>query len=158
MFLRLKYGIIVFNNVLTENERFTLLKESKPLLEKLSESHPGLQTKSDFHLKLDQKGLFYPIQKILKKSKVNGNINKCWVNYTDENIKYISWHKHQNIKNTLVYFIENPENVGTIFRINGKEMQVKASTNSLITFPPSIEHTVPNNITKPRYSLAIDLI
>jgi len=158
MFFKFKYGIRSFYNVLTENERLTLLEESKPQLKEISKLHPGLQTEANFHLILCQKGLFYLIQKILKKSKVNGNISACWVNYTDENLKYTCWHNHQNIKNSLVFFIENPDNVGTIFRINGKEIQIKAPTNSMITFSSNIEHTVPYNITKPRYSLVIDLI
>ena len=157
MFCKFKYGIKTFNNILLETERINLLNESKRFLEKISDLHPGLQTKSDLHLHLDHKNLFNLISKILKKAKVNGCIERCWVNYTDENLKYISWHTHPSVKFTIVYFLDNPENIGTIFRVKKQEFQIKGPTNSLIVIPPDLEHTVPNNITKPRYSLVIDV-
>lgn len=156
-FLNLKYGIKIFHNVLNDNERIKLLSISKEFLHKISDIHPGLQTTNNFHFILDKRGYFNIILKLLKKSN-NKTLKSCWVNYTDKNIKYTNWHIHPDCKSTLLYFIENPESVGTIFKVNEKQFQIKVPTNSLIIFPPTILHTVPHNIKKPRYSLAIDLL
>ena len=158
MFLRLRHNIRIFHNILTEYERKLLLEEITPLLYKIQGSFPGLQTNPDLHFLLMQKGIFNLILKIQKKSKISGTISKCWGNYSDETMQYCSWHIHPNTKNTIVYFLENPENLGTICRKNGKEFQIKAPTNSAISLPPSMEHTFPYNITKPRYSLSIDFV
>jgi hypothetical protein len=150
---RFDHNIEVHYNVLSEKERKNILKISNSKLYKISEDHPGLQTDSDFHHYIDQNTL----NKFFKKVK-NKNIYKCWVNYTDFTMKYEAFHNHENSKNTCVYMIENPEKKGTIFNINEKIYQIDLPTNSMIIFPTHLMHTVPYNITKPRYSLAINFI
>jgi hypothetical protein len=154
---RKRYGVKIYNNILTESERIQLLTISKNFLT-IIEGCPGLQTNSNFHLVLEQMGLGNILSKIQKKSKSNGTIHKCWVNYTDNEFSYTNWHTHSTSKKISVYFIENPENIGTICRVKEKEFHIKTKTNSLIILPTTIEHTVPYNVKKPRYSLAIDLI
>lgn len=154
--LKLNYGIKIFHNILTEEERKLLLKEINPLLMVVSNEFSGLQTGAHLHCLLLEKGHYNIIKKIIKKSKLSGEVDKCWVNYTDFDMRFINWHNHPETKKTLVYMLENPENLGTFFMINGKELRVKCPENSLITFDPKMMHSLPNNVTKPRYSLAID--
>lgn len=145
--------IKIYYNVLSEHERINLLESSKLKLYDLGDGFPGLQTDTNFHLCIEKNTL----NKICEKIN-NNNIDSCWVNYTDHSMKYQYWHNHENVKDTCVYMIENPEKIGTIFKINEEEYQMDLPTNSLITFPPDLMHTVPYNVINPRYSLAIDFI
>ena len=150
---KFKNGIVVYYNVLSERERMEILLLSKRYLKKLGFNFPGLQTESYMHNIFDKKILL----KICRKVK-EYNIDKCWVNYTDKNLKYRSWHTHQNSKMTVVYMLENPEKKGTIFDLNGEIVQINCPTNSIISIPSNILHTVPDNIKESRYSLTIDFI
>lgn len=146
----------IYNNILSNEERINLLEKCKPFLYKIK-GCPGLQTNPNLHeLFLNDLDVF---EKIKKGVKINQKIKKCWMNYTDINFAYESWHDH-NILDiydySCCYMIENPENIGTWFRVNDEICKVTCLTNSALVFHKSILHTVPPNITKPRYSLAID--
>lgn len=155
---KLDYGIEIFYDILSENERLKCLTQFKPLLEKVNigytKGFPGLQTPSNLH-ELSET----PFEEIKKVVGINHSIHKSWVNYTDEKLKYTHWHNHSGNKhyqNVCVYMIENPEHIGTWFWINNNIYKVKAPTNSLLVFPCSLTHTVPSEIKEPRYSLSID--
>jgi|TARA_B100000035_G_scaffold282146_1_gene263531 hypothetical protein len=161
-FFKFRYGIKVYKNVLTDSERKILVESSKKYLRKISSDHPGLQSLNylDRLFKINQdKDAFFLIDKLIKRSKLNNlKMQDCWVNYTDLNRKYTCWHVHENIKKSLVYYLDSPENLGTIFRVGCKECQISGMENSMIVFNSDIEHTVPYNISLPRLSLAMDFV
>ena len=142
------------DDILTEDERLNLLNLSKPLLEIIPFS-PGLQTHHRLHTKCPV--ISSLVEKIAKKSGFNRVIKKSWVNYTDRDLAYEMYHTHHDsFYTTIVYMIENPEGIGTFFKIGEKIYSTKCPTNSAMLFPTTMEHTVPPNVTMPRYSLAID--
>lgn len=161
-FFKFRCGIKVYKNVLTDSERKMLVESSKKYLKKISPDHPGLQSVNylDRLFKINQdKDASFLIDKLIKKSKLNNlKMRDCWVNYTDLNEKYTCWHVHQGIKKSLVYYLDNPENLGTIFRDDREQCQISGMENSMILFDPDIEHTVPYNISLPRLSIAMDFV
>lgn len=161
-FFKFKYDIKVYKNVLTDSERKVLVESSKKYLKKISPDYPGLQSLNylDRLFKFDgDKSASFIIDKIIKKSKINNlKMKNCWVNYTDFSLRYTCWHVHENIKKSLVYYLDSPENLGTIFRVGCKECQISGMENSMIVFNSNIEHTVPYNISLPRLSLAMDFV
>ena len=158
-FFRLKNNIKVYKNVLTESERKQLLKISKKYIKKIG-VHPGLQSENTIEIYLRSRGEGHLIDKIVQKAKLHKlkvNYRTFWFNYSDPSMDYINWHSHgPNIQKGLVYYLENPENLGTMFKIDGKEYQIKGEENSVIVFDTRIEHTFPNNVTLPRTSVAMD--
>ena len=147
-------SIKVVDNILTEEERITLLNLSKPLLQRIPNC-PGLQTLPNLHM--ISPTLSNIFRKIVDKCNINLRIIKSWVNYTDKDMAYESWHSHQpGFHTTICYMIENPEGIGTKFKIGDETYDTKCPTNSVMLLPSTIEHTVPLNVTMPRYSLAID--
>ena len=156
---RLKNNIKVYKNVLTESERKQLLKISKKYIKKIG-VHPGLQSENIIEIYLRSRGEGHLIDKIVQKAKLHKlktNHRTFWFNYSDPSMDYINWHSHgPNIRRGLVYYLENPENLGTMFKIDGKEYQIKGEENSVIVFDTKIEHTFPNNVTLRRTSVAMD--
>ena len=149
-------SIKIIDNILTEEERTILLLRSKPFLEQLP-GCPGLQTQSKLHMQCE---IISPIiKKIAEKSNVPREVATSWVNYTDKDLAYEVWHDHicpgfYNIN--CVYMIDNPEGIGTWINIDNEIYKTECPTNSLMLLPCEIKHTVPSNVTMPRYSLAID--
>lgn len=150
IYYRLKYGIRIYTDVLKEEERLYLLEESKNYLEYIPIC-PGLQTRQELHFFIKSKSLL----KLMNKMRIK-YISKCWVNYTDEEMKYLSWHTHDDVKYTSVYYLDNPEGKGTFFKDGDKIFQIDVPTNTLMIIPGNMSHSVPPNITKPRYSLVIN--
>jgi len=156
----LKYGIKIFYNVFSKKERLKILEQFKPLLYKI-DCCPGLQTDSNLHTICNSNScMFDPFVKIKERIKISNPIHKSWVNYTDSKLKYLSWHDHMlsPCDKICVYMLENPEKIGTWFLIEDQIYKVKCPTNSLILFPNHLTHSVPYDIKKPRYSLAIDFM
>ena len=157
---KLKYDIEIFYNIFSNYERQKILKQFIPKLCR-NDVCPGMQTPPNLHLVFkEDKSYFDPFNIIKKRIKVNNQISKSWINYTDYNLKYLSWHTHasSSFDKTCVYMLENPEKVGTWFLVENQVYKVKAPTNSLILFSKDLIHTVPSDIKKPRYSLAIEFI
>lgn len=150
LYIKHKYGIKIYENVLSEEERVELLNLSKEHLEDLGNSYPGLQTSPNFWNQMNPKVL-----KTFMNVVGYETISKCWVNYTDGEMGYTSWHAHES-KNTSVYYLDNPEGRGTIFKVGEKVFQIDSPTNSLMVIPGNMIHSVPENVTQPRYSLVID--
>ena len=156
----LEHDIKIYYNIFSNKERIRILEQFKILLVKIPD-YPGLQTDAYLHDLCDKASYFFynPFDKIKKISKINRNIKKSWVNYTDTQLSYESWHTH-NYENaylyTCCYMLENPENIGTWFNVDGEIYKTKCPTNSLLVFPNNLLHTVPPIVKKPRYTLAID--
>ena len=149
-------SIKIIDNILTDQERIILLNLSTPFLVGMPTT-PGLQTESNMHIVSPI--ISNLIRKIADKCNINRRILKSWVNYTDKHMAYENWHTHPvSFHTTLCYMIENPEGIGTKFKIGDEIYETECPTNSVMLLPTSIEHTVPPNVTMPRYSLAIDFI
>ena len=149
-------SIKIIDNILTEEERVNLFIRSRRFLEKIP-GCPGLQTQSNLHMKCQV--ISSIIKKIAEKSSIPRTVKTSWVNFTDKDIAYESWHNHDypgfyNV--TCVYMLDNPEGIGAWINIDNKIYKTECPTNSLILLPCEIKHTVPPNVTMPRYSLAID--
>ena len=161
MFFKLRNGIKTFHNVLTPDEIDSIIRESIPLLEKISSDHPGFQTHPWFHIHMMKNGKYDIIDKIHKIVNVGGWISKCWVNYADSTLSDSTWHIHNTLANppllcTSVVYLKGEERCGTVFRKNNKIYRTRGKIGSMITISPDLEHSVPENIIKPRFSMAID--
>ena len=156
----------LLTNVLNNEQRRKLIKDSKPLLftrKELQEryknemNYPGKQTQDDLHLKSDftwvHKLFLYQIYEYLG---LRLEIEKSWVNWTNGKKSDIAWHTHPGALWSAVYYMKTfPFSSGTLFRTGF----MKAPQNSILIFPANLEHTAP---TAPfrfdRYTMALDLI
>ena len=152
LYHKIKFGIKIYRNVLTEEERLGLIKDSNRHLQKFP-GFPNLQSSSNLHKRLNKQSL-KSIQKLLDKIG-STNILFCWSIYMDPMKVEGCWHNHE-VKLTSIYYMENPESLGTVFRVDNKEFRVDVPTNTLVVIPGHIEHNVPMNVTKQRESLVID--
>ena len=149
-------SIKIYHNILTEDERIILLNHIKPLLQRIPDC-PGLQTSPTLHL--ESQNILNIIKKVANKCGINASVDKSWAIYLDKEIAVESWHSHvlnRFSEYSLCYMIDNPEGFGTWFRFEDKVYKPECPTNSAIIFSPTLEHTGPANVKKPRYSLAID--
>ena len=153
IYYRLRYGIKIYHNILTEDERLSLLADSHKHLKDLGDGFPGLQSKSDLHLLLNKKNQ-KSIRKIMNIMGLK-QIFKCWVNYTDNDSQGGCWHTHP-VEITSVYYLENPQKLGTVFKTKRKEFQIDLPTNSLIVFCPQLCHSGPGDAIQPRTTLVIE--
>ena len=152
-YYKFKFDIRIYRNVLTEKERVELKKDSQRYLMDLGEHHPGLQTCEYLHELLTFEN-YVTLNKLLKMIGFV-TIDMCWSNYSDSNLTKTCWHTHP-VKLTSIYYLENPERLGTSFRVNGKQFQINVPTNTLMVIPGYIEHNAPSNVTKPRQCIVID--
>lgn len=148
----------LYRNILKEKERKKLLKFCKTKLEYLGDSFPGLQSKNNLHT-FPELNEFIEI--LLQKYAKKYNIQACWINYSEGDI--INWHNHSNVKLSAVYFLQNPDSLGTIFRNEkynyDKITSTKGPQNSLLVFDSKKTHSQPYSNKKiKRYSIAVDLI
>ena len=153
-----KFEIRTYYNILPEELRITLRNKGSLNLREISGA-PGLQTYSNLHLLHEESN--YIINQVREKVGIENKVLTSWINYTDHQWSYEFWHDHNQpnfYEFTCVYMIENPENLGSWFRYNGKIYKSKCPTNSAITFSKRLEHTVPPIVKEPRYSLAIDFL
>ena len=153
LYYRVKYNIIIHRNVLKEEERLILLEESKKHLKQLGDNFPGLQTYPDLHQRIQYEG-YLIFHKLLKKIMFK-SVVKCWSNYSDSEFSDNGWHTHP-VKITSIYYMENPEGLGTLFRHKGKEFRIDVPTNTLMIIPGNMEHNAPSNVNKPRQCIVID--
>ena len=149
-------SIKIIDNILTEEERVDLFIRSIRFLEKLP-TNPGLQTRNDLHMNCEV--ISSIIKKIAEKSSIPRTVKTSWLNYTDKDWAYECWHHHDYpgfYNMTCVYMLDNPEGLGAWIKIDNEIYKPECPTNSLILLPCEVKHTVPPNVTMPRYSLAID--
>ena len=141
-------------NILTKKEQKDLFNFVKTKLQKLGRDYPGLQTKNDLHTYKELHPFLKKINKHIKPNK----IDMCWCNYTDGS--YISWHTHENIKYSIIYYLKSPKKLGVMFAKNRSGIEyTEGLENSLVMFDGSREHSVPNSHKKMnRYTIAFDII
>ena len=147
-------SIKIIDNVLDFHERIIFLNSLEPHLQRIPDC-PGLQTPSNVHVASPVFSNL--ITKIVRKCNIDRKIIKSWVNYTDKDLAYESWHSHPlTFHTTICYMIENPEGIGTVFKIGDEIHETECPTNSVMLLPSNLVHSVPPNVTMPRFSLAID--
>tara|TARA_R100001163_G_C4935280_1_gene109439 strand:- start:116 stop:568 length:453 start_codon:yes stop_codon:yes gene_type:complete len=146
----------VYKNILSKKERLKLLKFVKTKLENLGPDFPGLQTRDQLHRKKELLPLINEIGKINTLNKKYG-IQKCWGNHTVGD--YLCWHSHPNCDLSLVYYLQNKSEIGTVFKKDNFNVYVsKCPENSLLIFDSNQVHSVPYHLKEDRYSIAFDLI
>jgi len=143
----------LYKKILSEKERLKLLNFVKTKLLNFGPTYPGLQSKTNLHT-------YKELQPFLKKITPYTNsyhIKNVWVNYTigDD----ICWHSHKNIDRSIVYYLQNKSNIGTMFKQKGTKVLVtECPQNSLMIFDSFLEHSGPCHLPEDRYSIALDLI
>ena len=162
-------SLIRIDNILSNEERKLMIKESKPLFltgEQLNEyygpkAYPsGDQTHPHLH---EYPAFITPIRNMLLRIQTETGMtfmtNKAWVNRNIGKRKEECWHNHEKAPYVCVYYMKTIPfiNSGTRFR----KKFVRSPQNSLIIFPGQIEHTVPTyphlfNWTR-RYSFSMNL-
>jgi len=155
---KLKHDIKIYYNIFSNKERKLIIEQFQPFLTR-TDNYPGLQTKGNLHLFCKyNKNFFNPFEKLIKILNTDVSIRRSWINYTDIDISYENWHIHPQSEYKYIpcYMLENPEGIGTWFKVDGKVYKTRCPTNSLIVFPNYLLHTVPPIVKKPRYTLSID--
>jgi hypothetical protein len=142
----------LYKEILSKKEKTYLLKFVKTQLVDFGHNYPGLQTKPNLHLKNELNCFLKKIKKYHK----NYNVKTCWANYSQGN--YLCWHTHKDCDITMVYYLKNKNNIGTIFRKQIHEVEVtNCPENSLLVFDAKLEHAAPFHLPEDRYSIAITL-
>tara|TARA_Y100000004_G_C8633045_1_gene293727 strand:- start:41 stop:496 length:456 start_codon:yes stop_codon:yes gene_type:complete len=148
-----------YNNILSENDRIKVLKFIKSELQDLGPTYPCLQTKSKIHFRDEMKPFVDSIQKHIKPYE----IIKCWGVCSLGNT--ICWHNHPDTKYSLVYYLHNPTEDGTMFlesKNNDCFDTVKHTNgiqNSMIRFENFKLHSTPLTSKKvKRYTIALDIM
>jgi hypothetical protein len=97
--------------------------------------------------------------KALKEAELATNqkldIFRLWFNISKKDSNY-QFHNHKNAYTTGVYFLENCENNGTVFKVGNSNLQLMCKDDSIIIFNPDFLHSIPEWNGKNRYSVAID--
>jgi len=150
--------IKIHKNILKEIERKKLLKFCKKQVKDLGPDWPGLQSKNNLHTFSE----LSHFTKLMTSVYLKGyQIINLWANYTEGDV--INWHNHPISKLSAVYFLKNPDNLGTLFRDDkysyDKITFTKCPENSLLVFDSSKTHSQPCSPKKiKRYTIAFDLI
>ena len=105
-----------------------------------------------------------PLQKLCKKVEEVANnllnrplsISRCWFVICKEDSNF-GFHHHASENMSVVYYLENCTNNGTIFELFHTKLQVLSEDNTAIFFNPSIMHSTPEWNGKDRYTIAFDL-
>jgi len=140
-------------NVLNQKEQSSILNLVDKRLTQMPDG-PGLQTYHDLHYCEELKPLIEELKKYIPGNFI---IHKCWANHTDGG--YINWHLHKSDL-SVVYYLKNKESIGTIFRINDKEILLEGPENSLVIFKNELHSVPPRKRGTPkinRYSIAFEL-
>ena len=158
------------HNVLSNDERKKLIKEVQPFLmtrEELniryinSNFYPGKQTEDSLHLTPEFASVMKKIlDKIKKEIKLNLEIRRSWINWSNGREDQMNWHHHYIFNDTsfaAVYYLKTIPffSNGTLF----EDGMVRVPQNSMIIFPSHILHTTPTNPFPfiDRYVMSIDL-
>ena len=146
----------IYKNILKKTEKEKLLKFIKKEVRDLKGEFPCLQTLSNIYLKPEMKTFVKSIEKYIKPHK----IFRCWGVCSIGDV--IAWHQHHNCKFSFVYYLHNPDNVGTMF-LKPKEYYnlveySKGVENTLLKFDGTQLHSTPNTYKKTkRYTISIDI-
>lgn len=143
----------VYKNILLEKERLKILKFVKTTVKNLGPDFPGLQSLPNLHKHKELKTLIDKTKHITK----GYQIQKCWANFS--NGDYICWHNHVDCNKSMVYYLKNKSNIGTMFKKDGLKLEIsKGLQNSALIFDSNLTHSVPCHLFENRYSIAFDLI
>ena len=146
-----------FKNILNKKQKNNLLKFIKKEVKNLGPIYPCLQTDPYIHLKNEMKDFNKKIKKYIEPYK----IHKSWGVCSKGDV--IAWHQHLGTKYSFVYYLHNPDNVGTMFLNPTKHYNLveysKGIENTLIRFEGTKLHSTPNTYKKTkRYTIAFDII
>mgnify|MGYP001365981288 CR=1 FL=1 len=152
------------HNVLSNNDRKKFIKDVKPFLRQLEDVnntfYPGKQTPANLHKHPMFASLMNSIiDKIRKEIKLDLEICRSWVLWSNGREDQSLWHHHyvyEDVSFSSVYYLKTFPffSNGTVFRGGF----VKAPQNSLILFPSHLEHSAPTSPLRfDRYTLAMDL-
>ena len=142
----------IYKNILLKKDRLKLLKFIKTVVKNLGPNFPGLQTDPNLHTHKEILFLLRTIKKHLK----GYTIQKCWANFSEGN--YMNWHAHPECDISMVYYLKNKSDIGTVFKKQGLGVNVKkCPENSLLIFNSKLVHSVPYHLKEDRYSIAFDL-
>jgi hypothetical protein len=83
-------------------------------------------------------------------------INNCWFVICKEDSDF-EFHHHSPEIMSVVYYLENCNNNGTIFETQYTKLQVLSEDNTAIFFESDIMHCTPKWPGQDRYSIAFDL-
>jgi len=105
-----------------------------------------------------------PLQTLCKKitdfaSKLTNKtmiINNCWFVICREDSDF-EFHHHSTEVMSVVYYLENCNNNGTIFETQYTKLQVLSEDNTAIFFESDTMHCTPKWTGQDRYSIAFDL-
>ena len=148
-----KRWVRIYKNILLKKDRLKLLKFVKKIVKDLGPDFPGLQTDPNLHTYKE----ILPLLKTIKKHLKGYTIQKCWSNFSEGN--YIAWHSHPDCDISMVYYLKNKSDIGTVFKKQGSEVDVKkCPENSLLIFNSKLVHSVPYHLKEERYSITFDLI
>ena len=159
-------SIIKIKNVLSNDQRKYLIKESEKLLftkEELDNLYnanfPCDQTNATLHEVENLKEIHAKIlEQIIKEIVKKCVISKSWVNrFTNKNSTNPYMHTHNSHLSVVYYARKIPLiHKGTLFE---KEGFIKCSQNSAIIFPSDMKHTASDfHLPINRYTLAMDLL
>ena len=154
-------GFSIVENVFSLKERRLMKKQLCPLVQYRGSNFPGLQSDPDIHHLVKSSGFFNFYTKLFdilygyNQSKTVGVV-KSWVNLQDKNTVPV-WHTHPGSDYTCVYYLVNPEKIGTVIDYNNKIFQYEMKENSLLILPSTVRHSAPV-VKKERFTVAIDYI
>ena len=83
-------------------------------------------------------------------------INNCWFVICREDSDF-EFHHHSPEVMSVVYYLENCNNNGTIFETHYTKLQVLSEDNTAIFFESDTMHCTPKWTGQDRYSIAFDL-
>ena len=152
-------------NVLSNNERKKFIKDIKPFLRQHEDVnnnfYPGKQTPANLHEQPMFASLMNNIiDKIKKEIKLNLEIRRSWVKWSNGREDQMNWHSHyplQPVSFAAVYYLKTLPffSNGTLF----EDGFVQVPQNSMIIFPAHLMHSTPKYPFPfiDRYVLSINL-
>lgn len=155
--------MITIENILNKDQiKFIKQKMDNEIENALCHTVPYYQSYNDMHNKYnDDNELSFLFNKMLNETEKASNekliIADSWFNICKEDSKF-DFHSHKNKFITCVYFLENCEGNGTIFKVNNSYFQLLCKDNSLVIFDAEILHTIPVWKGKNRYTIAMDFV
>ncbi len=155
--------MLTMQNVLDENSISHLIKLADFEIENfLCYTVPKYQSWNNMHIKYKDDPAFIKlidiIQKTLKNEiKFDLKVNSCWFNICKEDSKF-EFHKHERTVASVVLFLKNCEDNGTLFKFDNSVLRLIIKDNDLVVFNPDRLHSIPEWKGKDRYSLAFDFV
>ena len=158
------------HNVLSNRERKKIIKDVQPFLMNREQMnirynntnfYPGRQTEDSLHLKPEFAFLIMKIiDKIKKEIKLNLEVRRSWVKWSNGREDQVNWHHHylqEDASFAAVYYLKTLPffSNGTLF----EDGFVRVPQNSMIIFPAHILHTTPKHPFPfiDRYVMGMDL-